>query len=128
MASDYQLVGTIKLISDAQSFNSGFTKREFVVTDEDAKYPQDIKFECIKDKCALMDTYNEGDEIKAHFNLSGRLWSGAGKPEKCFTSLQAWKVETVEAGMAENQAIPSGPYDTMYTSDANDSGYDDIPF
>ena len=133
MSKSFEIQGLIHTIGETTEYgNNGFTKREFVIKltgeGENSAYPNHVALELIKDKCALMDTYNEGDEIKAHFNLSGRLWSGAGKPEKCFTSLQAWKVETVEAGMAENQAIPSGPYDTMYTSDANDSGYDDIPF
>ena len=40
----YQLNGTIKLIYDTQTFPSGFSKREFVVTTDD-KFPQDIKLD-----------------------------------------------------------------------------------
>ena len=50
----YQLEGSIKLISPAQTFPSGFVKREFVVTTDD-QYPQDIKLELTKEKCALLD-------------------------------------------------------------------------
>jgi hypothetical protein len=42
--------------------------------------------------------------VNVHFNLSGRLWSAPGKPEKCFTSLQAWRVERVNGAQ---QAAPS---------------------
>ena len=45
-----------------------------------------------------MDQYQLGQEIIAHFNLSGRLWAAQGKPEKCFTSLQAWRIESADAG------------------------------
>ena len=41
----YELAGTIKVIMDTQTFGSGFTKREFVVTDSSGRYPQEIKFE-----------------------------------------------------------------------------------
>ena len=37
----YDLTGTIKVIQEAQTFGAkGFTKREFVVTVKEGKYPQ----------------------------------------------------------------------------------------
>ena len=45
----------MKVINDIQTFNSGFTKREFVVQVEDGNYPQMIKFECVKEKTSLTD-------------------------------------------------------------------------
>ena len=36
--------GTIKLIEDLKTFDSGFIKRVFILTTKD-EYPQDIKFE-----------------------------------------------------------------------------------
>ncbi len=38
----YELTGKIKLIQEPKTFDSGFSKREMVVTVEDGKYPQDI--------------------------------------------------------------------------------------
>ncbi len=35
----YELTGKIKLIQDEQTFASGFTKREMVVTVDDGRYP-----------------------------------------------------------------------------------------
>ena len=40
-----QLTGTIKLIGEVQTFDSGFRKVEFVLTTNDEKYPQDVKFD-----------------------------------------------------------------------------------
>ncbi len=48
--SELKLKGTIKLIGEKQTFDSGFQKVEFVVTTED-QYPQDVKFEIVQDKC-----------------------------------------------------------------------------
>ena len=51
----YELSGKLKWIGETQTFASGFIKREFVVTTAHDKYPQDIKFEIVKDKCPLLD-------------------------------------------------------------------------
>ena len=76
--------------------------------------------ELIKDNCAMMDNYSVGDEVQAQFNLSGRLWSGNGQGEKCFTSLQAWRVTPVRQ---------SPSYSLVDQRDSPPPGeYDDIPF
>jgi len=46
----YELTGKIKVLHDEKTFNSGFTKREMVVTVPDGDYPQDISLEFLKDK------------------------------------------------------------------------------
>ena len=111
MSKSYEAQGTVHSIGETTEYGSnGFTKREFVIQltgpDENSQYPNHIALELIKDKCELMDNYKIGDEIQVTFNLSGRLWSGSGKPEKCFTSLQAWKVESV-AGSDNQEAPPA---------------------
>ncbi|HEX5789830.1 MAG TPA: DUF3127 domain-containing protein, partial [Luteolibacter sp.] len=63
----YETSGTIKLISDTQTFPSGFTKREFVVTTTQDKFPQDLKFEVVKDRCSLLDNFEVGQEVQVNF-------------------------------------------------------------
>ncbi len=70
-----ELEGTLYGIFDAQTFGSGFTKREFVLETSDDQYPQKIKFELIKDGCSKLDAHNEGDKLKVHFNVRGREWT-----------------------------------------------------
>ncbi len=112
MAKSFDVQGVIHSIGPTQSFGqNGFTKREFVIKltgeGEKAEYPNYVTLELLKDKCALMDNYRIGNEVKVTFNLSGRLWSAPGKPEKCFTSLQAWRVEAASAsGDAYSQSMP----------------------
>ena len=60
----FELSGTVKEIFDEQTFASGFNKREFVVTTETDKFPQDIKFECLKDKVELVNKLKKGDQVK----------------------------------------------------------------
>ena len=84
----HQLTGTVKVILDEQTFASGFNKREFVVTDEADKYPQDIKFEAVKDKVELVNALKVGDKVNVTFDLRGNEYSG-----KYYVSLAAWKIE-----------------------------------
>lgn len=98
MSKSFEAQGIIHSIDETKTYGqNGFTKREFVIKltgeGENDKYPNYVALELIKDKCALMDMFSLGDEVVVHFNLSGRLWNAPGKPEKCFTSLQAWRVE-----------------------------------
>lgn len=133
MSKSFDIQGLIHSIGETTEYGSnGFTKREFVIKltgdDENSSYPNHVALELIKDKCALMDSYKVGDEITAQFNLSGRLWSGGGKPEKCFTSLQAWKIDTVSTGATE-QAAPLASYEEAGFAPQNNGNFDDdIPF
>lgn len=130
MSKSFEVQGEIHSIGDTIEYgNNGFTKREFVIKltgeGENTTYPNHVACELIKDKCVLMDTYQIGDNVNVHFNLSGRLWSGNGKPEKCFTSLQAWRVESKNSGPATEENPPPMDFDQTPNMPDYDS---DIPF
>jgi hypothetical protein len=92
-----EIKGKIKLINPTETFGSGFTKREFVITTAE-QYPQDVKFEVVKDKCDTLDKYKTGQEITVQFNIRGNEYGG-----KYYVSLQAWKI------VVGQQAIPPTP-------------------
>lgn len=129
MAKGFELEGKIHLINDIQSFASGFSKREFVVEVMDGKFPQHIKFECVKEKTSLTDNCRVGDQVKVYFDIRGNEYNG-----RYFVNLNAWKLE--KAGAGSGGAIPggSGPiYDDAPPSHLSEppGGYgqeDDIPF
>lgn len=73
---------------DTQTFDSGFQKREFVITTNET-YPQPIKMEFIKDKCALLDMYKVGQDVTVGFNLRGSYYE---PKDSYFVNLQAWKI------------------------------------
>ena len=76
MANNFELTGTLKPLMDLQTFASGFTKREFVMEVKDVNYPQMIKFECVKDKTAILDGLAIGDEITVTFDIRGNEYNG----------------------------------------------------
>ncbi len=86
--------GKVKLIEDTQTFGSGFTKRSFVITTDD-KYPQDVKFDCIKDKTELLNSLKEGDGVNVDFNIRGNEYKG-----KYYVNLEAWKIVKESGGGA----------------------------
>ncbi len=115
----YDLTGKVKLIQEPQTFTSGFTKREVVVTVEDGKYPQEINLEFLQDKVSLLDNLSEGQEIKVFFDIRGREYNG-----KYFNNLVGWKLEASEA--AETPSGSGEPDRPKFpTEDVSD---DDDPF
>jgi single-strand DNA-binding protein len=95
-----ELIGKVKVIKEEQTFASGFTKREFVITTEE-QYPNDIAFELLKEKGELITKFNQGDRIKVSFDIRGREWQG-----KYFNSLVAWRIDNADA-QAPQQAPPA---------------------
>ena len=83
-------------------FESGFTKREFVLTVESV-YPEEIKFELLKEKCSLLDQFNTGDQVKVSFNIRGREWQG-----KYFTNLQVRRLCEAAPPLAHADRPPAG--------------------
>lgn len=90
MSNKYEMDGQIKVINSTQTFDSGFQKREFVVT-TDEKYPQDVKFEVIKDGCDKLDDYNVGEHVTVAFNIRGNEYN-----DKFYVNLQAWRMQHQE--------------------------------
>ena len=99
-----QLNGTIKLIGEKQVFDSGFQKVEFVLTTNDEKYPQDVKFEIVQDKVDDFLKYNKvGSVVDVDFNVRGNEYK-----DKYYVSLTAWKVfKSQAAAPATDIGVPS---------------------
>ncbi|MEY3395899.1 MAG: hypothetical protein RL346_2136 [Verrucomicrobiota bacterium] len=122
----YEASGKIKLISETQSFPSGFSKREFVVTTGDSKYPQDLKFEVVKDKCAVLDNYREGQDVVVNFDIRGNEYNG-----KYYVNLSCWKLTggkgstTAHESSHERAAHSEPAAEELRNTDDFD---DDIPF
>jgi hypothetical protein len=100
----YETRGTLKMIGDIQTFGSGFTKREFVVTTAHDKYPQDLKFEIVKDKCALLDSFEQGQEVVVNFDIRGNEYQG-----RYYVNLSCWKIQPANGQSSETPAGNAAP-------------------
>ncbi len=94
-----EITGTIKQVDETKAFESGFTKREFVIT-TDEKYPQDVKFELFKEATDKIDKFKVGEAVTVAFNVRGSEWKG-----RYFVNLNAWKIDAVE--IEEKKAVLS---------------------
>ncbi len=121
----FEIEGRLHKKFETESKTETFQAREFVLEVNSNNYMQYIKFQLTQDRCGLVDSYNEGDRLKVHFDLRGREWN-----EKYFTNLNAWKIENV----AEAAVVVDPPSSTESFPDAttepvfDDAKDDDLPF
>ncbi|MDO5607861.1 MAG: DUF3127 domain-containing protein [Capnocytophaga sp.] len=127
-----EIQGRIKLIGATQTFGAnGFQKREVVITTED-QYPQHIMLEFVQDRCSLPDSYRLGQLVKISFDLRGREWINPQGEAKYFNTLNAWRIENMEA--AQPQATtPPPPAQQPFapapnTAHPSTDAEDDLPF
>ncbi len=105
-----EIQGKLLEISDTVQIKETFRKRDFVLEYSDnPQYPEYVKFECIQDKCDMLDNYAVGQDVTVSFNLKGRKWVDPQGETKYFNSLQAWRMQPASgASAAPNDAAATG--------------------
>ncbi|WP_185868539.1 DUF3127 domain-containing protein [Blattabacterium cuenoti] len=112
-----EIIGRIKKIFNIQKFESGFKKREVVITTEEP-YPQDIIIEFVQEKIELLENIKPKDKVKIFINIRGREWTNPEGVIKYFNSIQGWKIEE----FSENKKNSS------ISSSLSSEDFDDLPF
>ena len=112
-SNSFELEGTITKIGDVQKFDSGFEKIEFVVTTAQDPYPQDIKFELLKEKIELLDAYSVDQRVLVSFNIRGNEWQG-----RHFVNLQAWRLQSLSSSATASPSSSFGGAFASYSDDA----------
>lgn len=110
--------GKIIVLNNTKEYGSnGFKKRELVVeTFED--YPQKLQIEFVQDKCDVLNSYQNGDNVIIGVNLRGREWENPEGKIMYFNSIQGWKI-------SKDDAVQT---DTHITPVPADDGGGDLPF
>ena len=120
----FEVEGRLHKKFDTENKTDTFQAREFVIEIDGGGYPQFIKFQLVQDRCALVDNYEEGEQIKVHFDLRGREWN-----EKYFTNLNAWRIE--KAGAPQTADAPPATDDGGFPTTGDEpatAADDDLPF
>lgn len=126
-----EIAGKIKLISDIQTFDSGFKKREVVITTEE-QYPQHILVELLGDRTEIINPFKIGDDVKISINIRGREWVNPQGETKYFNSLTGWRIEKLQSETFSQQ--PNNPLSqqipnpTSPISPVIEDEDDDLPF
>lgn len=134
-----EVTGILKVKFDTKQVSDKFKSREFVLTTDPAgKYPQQIILQLTQDKCDLIESFNNGDELKVQCNLRGREWKSPQGEIKYFNTIEAWKVEksgAVSSNSAPGTPAASAPAKTNVSEStsaptfvASSSDDDDLPF
>lgn len=114
----FDVVGRLHEIYAEQQITEKFRKREFVLEIQDGLYQQYIKFQMTQDRCAALDNFSKGEEVKVSFNLTGRAGTSKSGETVYFTNLVAWKLERGEQKTREVPDMRSAPA----------SEIDEVPF
>lgn len=126
-----EVFGSVHHLGDETNVTPSYTKRELIVK-SDEQYPQFILIEFGQGKCnEYLDKLTFGDNVKIGINLRGRLWTDPTTSiERCFNSVQGWKVESVQnlATHNSNHATNIPPKSQQSPQDFKEEEHDDIPF
>jgi hypothetical protein len=99
--SDSTIKGAIKLINPVKVISDKFSVREFVVTTPDEKYPQDILFQTVNDKMAVLESLGVGQQVEVSYNVRGREFNG-----RYYNTLDAWKIEVTGSKPSQPSTQP----------------------
>lgn len=132
-----EIKGALKLIKEIETFDSGFYKRQIVLT-QDGQYPNDIPIDFLKDKADILQQFELGQEVVVSVNIRGSEYNG-----KNYVSLNGWKIEALDTNNAQTQTnpqeYPQAPKDSPFglnpslpsntsVAEFNDADSDDKPF
>ena len=121
----FEIEGRLHKKYETEKKTETFQAREFVIEIQDGNYSQFIKFQLTQDRCALLDPYEEGADLKVYFDLRGREWN-----EKYFTNLNAWRIDgKSEAAPAPAQEDPFGEtsFPPFPTEEGSGSAVSELP-
>lgn len=117
-----EITGKIHRIGELQQITDTFSKREFVldITDN-PEYPNYIQLEMIGESSEVLDKVKVGQDVTAHINLRGRLWTNKEGVEICFNTLVAWRLDF------GSKVQPQSAYQQAEVV-SEEEGEDDLPF
>lgn len=119
-----QLSGKIYRIDNEQKVSDTFSKREFII-ETDEQYKNHILIQVVKDKCAVLNQYKVGDSVTVDLNVKGRLWTGNDGIEKCFNTLECWKISKITDA---NPSTVNSYKERTPTPHPNNDEAQDLPF
>lgn len=128
MAAIYEYTGVVEKVLATQTFASGFSKRDIVLTDDvgsDTKWPNHIAFTFKKDAASVLDTVKEGQRVKIRFAIDGHEWTNPQGQVKYFTDLTGLKLDVLNEDGTSTEPVPA-PAEPDFPADAGE--VDDMPF
>lgn len=126
----FEIKGTVIEVGQVQQVSDKFRKREFVIEVAEQgsggrEFVDYIKFQCVQDRCELINDTFLNSMVKVSFNLKGNRWERDGNVSY-FTNLDAWKIEKEDgAGSSE---VPGSPPPLLDDVPPENEEFEDLPF
>lgn len=129
-----EIIGKLAHKYDTQVVSDTFSKREFVLDISEEvngkAYPNFAKMQVTQARCAVLDSYNLGEEVRISFNIRGNKATTKDNKSVVYTNLDAWKIERVGAQQqAPQQAQYQQPQNNYQQfQQGNEASLDQLPF
>jgi hypothetical protein len=102
-----EITGKLHKLFDTQTVTEKFNKREFVV-ELPGRHSQLVLFQLTGKRCADLDGFNPGDEVRIEFSLRGREWTSRQGEVRYFNSLEVTRLERLAAASQTPAPQPPG--------------------
>ena len=110
-----KLEGTVCFMGETKTYGqSGFRKREIVLSLEDGQYENFIPMQLVQDKCDVVESMDltVGSIVLAEYSMRGRKWRSPEGEDKYFLDLEVLGItrlnEAVVAGSDIDESVQDG--------------------
>ena len=118
-----ELKAVLKQVNPVIERGNFKSRKVWLTTEADSKYPQTIEVEFQQDKIDLLEGQATGTELNLHLNLRGREWTNPEGKTSVFNSLVCWKVDGITA-----TAKPATQAQPLSTAPVMVQDLNDLPF
>ena len=89
-----------------------------------------LRWNLLKIKTAILDSFEIGQSVKIGINLRGREWVNPQGETKYFNSIQGWRIENLTPTSSTSEEIPPvAPLNAFEpATDLSEDEPDDLPF
>lgn len=103
--------------------NGHWEKQQFIIETQE-QYPKKVCIVCWGDKIAMLESLNEGDQIKVAVNIESREYNS-----RWYTDVKAWKIDRVAGEDPSPGELPSDINTELPPPGLEESEpTDDLPF
>jgi len=119
----YRVKGVLHKVFPVEQKTETFRVREFVLRIDRGTFTNYIAFRLSQDRCALIDSFDEGEMVQVYFDIYGKEWNG-----RYFNNLNAWRIERVDVSTPSPVDDLPSLGETSPTNDETVEEDDDLPF
>lgn len=87
------IIGKVYFKSEVELIGANQMKKQILVVQTDAEFPQKLPIEFIKDKVDLLNNIQIGQQVKVSVNVRGNEYQDRNGITRFGLSFQGWKID-----------------------------------